>query len=1613
MESKVISDTKLIYLVVSKAYVKVCLLIRVFSFLSVISGLALCFCMDAKANTKSAPYDFSETIKILSSFGNRATGSKGCKATAEYIKKCFSKNKSALTGSHIFKLPVRKHFKSQLIDPDQNISIPISPVFYNAISLNNIAPGGISAPLVYVGSGETEKFDGKDIKGAIILMDLDSGKRWQTAAALGAKALIFIDKDKSHFTNRFLIEEKKELSPVYFPMFYTKLETIKGLFGDVTDIKRPASGKVASNINILSKNSWKNTLTRNIYSFVPGKDPELSKELILIEAFFDSTMHIAGISPGADEACSIACLLEIAKTLQQKPPLRSVLLVATSGHAQTLTGMREMISSISTKSKYLKKLKKRFTKYAKNSENNLRVLKYYSEYGLEDASKSKKLQTALQECIKNKIDKIAQKLVYLRTQSKGNGKADLIDKLTKKRRLLNRFCFNEKYSDCSNKEKAVVNDLIAEAINQQTRIYDDMKSSLKMLASAKKFRKIVKGKKLKIVISLHLSSHGSGIGAFSRGFGYLLKPNVNRKAVYSEINDLLLKGAEKYNKKQKAPSFFYDTLRCNRIRPWESYFIDRPFLGGEVSALAGYTGFSFVTVNDARSLWGTCCDLYDNVNLNNAKKQSSLICFLFKEVADAPDISTKKKHKNGFATVQGRGKILRYGELFPDQSASDAVIVSFQGKTCFYSMVDSSGLFFVKGVADKKQVFDKLIIEGYRFDPLTGSIVMAIDKRQTGKSSYRLKIRRRYMETDIVMFSCRYTTLLGLLEPRTFNYMTKIRVIDGRSDTLPRQYWYSRIDTRSSVITSVFLEPEARMKIILSDNILRKKMILSNAKDFKPEGIGYKIDSQPFIHFAGLTAAKDMWALLEPRISHLEKHGIKDENIKTLFHEGKNALKDATDALIAKKHTTFFGETGKSWALASRVYNHIEKTQKDVLTGVLFYIAMFVPFAFFMECFLFSYTNIHKKIIAFSGILIILVTIVYNIHPAFKLAYSPFVIILAFFIILLSSIVTIIIFSRFEDEMLRIQKRAVLVWSDEASPIKTFAAAFFIGANNLKRRPLRTCLTCITLIILTFTIMSFTSVKTMQSNMRLLFGKDAPYHGVLLKQINWKSLPRQSLTKLEDTFGSNCIIAPRAWLGTCEKTGNSIIPVKCNEKVFEAKGALGLSSRENLFLSGDKIISCGRWFNDNERQSVLLSELMAKYLGIDIAGGKNIFVELWGISFEVVGIFSGKKLMQNTDLDAEPLTPAIFSSETFSKITEEEMAAIESGEDIQRFQSRYRHIKGALTIILPYQTLMTIGGHLKSVSACFKDNKSLKLKAEKLANRFGLLIFCGEKEGIFVYSVSELIKYSGMPNIIIPLMISLLIVFNTMTGNVFERKGEIATYTSVGLSPLNVSFVFIAEALAMAVISITLGYLAAQTGAGLFANTSFFSSITVNYSSLAGIMAMVLVMAVVLISVIYPSKVAARIAGFNKEKMWIKKDDDKDCIEVTLPFLIKNDELNSLSKYMYNYFKAHQDISHGVFSTGETNLISKEKNMDNINKKKCALAYLTSKVWLAPFDLGIMQLVDMLFYEFEEASDFFEIKMLIKRKSGEVNAWKRIVHMFIINIRKQLLIWRLKNKTSV
>jgi hypothetical protein len=1573
-------------------------------------------------------------IASLAGLGDRAPGTSGCAAAADAIEAYFRGLGVGEVERLAFRLPVVAHGPATLTLAGGDKKAALAPLALDALSPDAVPPGGLTGPVVYAGKGAYRDFDGKTPAGAIVLMDLDSGRNWQAAAQLDARTLVYVDESPADDpADAGLFKDKFELTPVRFPRFLLPADAARELFGDYKALVGDAAGPTAT---LTGAAAWRPAVSHDVMLLFPGAAPALAGELLVVEAPYDATAFAPGHAPGADEASSVAALLRLARRLAASPPARPVLLVATAGHARSLAGLREFYAALRAKGKDLR-AKARELKAAVHADKaTLAALDGLEAAGpaalaappqagkMDDAANQEKtrLRAALLETLKDEVDGLTTQLMRLRL-APGEKDAAAIDALAAKRAALRKLLWREEYSGLSDAEAASMLALVPATRQRLHAAMDAAATEAACVASARELRRLVGDKDIVAQVSLYLSSHGEGVGAFAQGFAFEVKPGVKPTQAYGRITRSLAEAAAAAVRAQNLPAGYYrDAMREDREQPWQGMLPDRPPLGGEIGNIAGVLGVTLATVDDARLAWGTPGDTAARVDDASLTRQSRFVTDMVAAMTAPSFVVGEKRPRNVFSTLAGRVNFIRQGELFPERPAPETVLCVYQGKTRFYAMTDAKGEFLVSGLANKKYVLDKAVIEGFRFDPHTGAAIWAIDKKQTGKEAYRVKMNRNAMETDLVMFGCEQTTLFSAFDPRSFRYFTRIDLLDARREAPPLRYWFSRLDTLDSTLLSLFLEPGTPFKCILSDTVLARKLILLNASPQHPTGTGYLIDSWPILPVTEMLGARDMWELLGPRVKNLENHGIVSERIRDLEARGRALYDQAVAAGKDKRYDAMIAAARSSWALAVRVYNDVEKTQRDVLLGVLFYIALFIPFAYCVERVVFNFADIHKRIAAFLAVLAAVIAVVYQVHPAFALTYSPLVVILAFFILGLSVMVGLIIFMRFEREMTALQRRSSHARSVEIGGMRAFAAAFVIGVSNLRRRKVRTALTCLTLVILTFTIMSFTSVKSTRDEGAALFAPKAPYRGVLLKNVGWRSLPSEALTVVRDAYGAGNVVAPLAWLELPEKTMSPATTVRAGRNVETVQGLIGLSPDEAQTGRMRGVLVAGQWFAPGARDAVILPRPMAERLGV----GPGDRVTLFGRPFTVAGLFARNALDTRVDLDGESLTPVVYPSEASVEVSEAEKEAAESGDDVKTMQSRYQHVDDDLTAIIPYDTLMGLGGQLKSVLVAPRSEALALGKAQAddgsalaagLADRFGLAVFSGQDDGVYLYHAGDALGYAGVPNILIPLVISVLIVLNTMIGAVFERKREIGVYTAVGLAPSHVSFLFIAEALAFAVISVVLGYLLAQVCAGLLSGTPLWAGMTANYSSMAGVAAMGLVIGVVLLSVIYPSRMAAKIAIPDVNRSWSLPPAENGVMKTRLPFLVRVREQECAGGFLFDYYETHQDVSHGLFATADVRCLfecpwelpdaephPKERDPAFWDLSSCMR--LTATVWLAPFDFGIKQGVTLYFVPSEDTPGYMEIDVELSRLAGEAGMWKRLNKGFVNDLRKQLLVWR-------
>ncbi|MDP7236571.1 MAG: FtsX-like permease family protein, partial [Candidatus Latescibacteria bacterium] len=384
-------------------------------------------------------------------------------------------------------------------------------------------------------------------------------------------------------------------------------------------------------------------------------------------------------------------------------------------------------------------------------------------------------------------------------------------------------------------------------------------------------------------------------------------------------------------------------------------------------------------------------------------------------------------------------------------------------------------------------------------------------------------------------------------------------------------------------------------------------------------------------------------------------------------------------------------------------------------------------------------------------------------------------------------------------------------------------------------------------------------------------------------------------------------------------------------------------------------------------------------------------IELLGTRYTVIGLLDSEQLDIYRDMDDESLMPALFQmTRTMTQMDEEVfMSTIQAAE----------HVISNNILILPYGQTLDINGSTRSIAISgFEDETILKSAVEAFMSRVMLAMFVGVGDQVKVYSSLGTTSISGIANLIIPILIAAFLVLNTMMGAVYERFREIGVYSAVGLAPNHVAALFIAEASVFATIGAVMGYLVGQFITLGLSYFDLLGGMSINYSSLSAVYSTIVVMAVVLLSTLYPAKKAADMTVEDVNRRWKPPVPEGDAWRFEFPFTVSAVEALPLSNYLTHIFKTHEDSSAEDFVT-ENSFLS------CVSGEHFETYQVNATVWLAPYDLAISQDVCL---EIEQIPDehLYRIMVSINRRSGDWSQWQTINRRFFTVLRKRFLVWR-------
>ncbi len=1568
-----------------------------------------------------------QLIADFEALGSRVTGYPGAHEAADRVAEMF--REIGLEDVHTQQFPVvvprarpdEQGRPASITVADEGISFEMLPLWPNLVRTPKTPPGGIQGNLIYAGPGNLRAFNGQDVTDSVTMVDFNCQAEWFNGPLLGTQAVLFIEPEE---TIRGEAEAKFLSIPVDIPRYWIPREAADYLLALL-------QSRDEVPVVVKCDMRWERATGENVIARIEGTDQRLKNQRVVIQAYYDSIAVTPDQAPGAENACSIAAMMQLARAFKQQPPKRTVVFLATSGHFQALAGTKHFISQFIRGAHGEKRVKAMF-----NIVNEARgeledaIARVWEDPGRLDQDKS--IEELTDERLRalgrvaravnfarKRTGKLQKVVNAAKTDDPNHGKLEEYklssEELEERQQLVGEF--DARIPEIRQAIETVRQQLeSARKLNEEASLeakqaaLDNVQDAAWSLVRALDFS----DKKIYLWFSVDLSSHNDQFGIFYKGYFYNYSESIQWK--FSDIGKKAREYSDLISTALGVPVRLMDGINAIQGKSWQTYMAGKLALSNEVATLAGIPGLGFATVHDSRPWVDTPLDRSENVQMSNLVEQTRFLsCLLMDLVSiDDPRDLYDLELADNYVEIKGRGVQFNPAEsLFPDDPVAGAVAVARTGsktsmgvRSEIFDIVGEDGRFILPGLPNSRARGGQITVEAYLLDEADGRVRMAPDLGVTGAEQYpnQVAMDQEVKPVTVVLFDCKPVAIFDMVDQRFFQLLREIHVYDAQTDAAPYEYGYclplppQQFTSSYEPVAVIYAPSGTKLKITMGASLLGLRFLLVNPTEREELGEGYLVDRYPSLYATPYRCAMDMWLLDEARMEDLSAHGITNQRVVDSHEEAEKHLKLAQQYLKERCYDDFFTAARSAWSYESRAYPDVRKTADDVVKGVLFYLALLMPFALFAERLFIGAREIKGQIAGTVAFFIGIFILIALVHPAFAITFTPMIILLAFIILALTVIVVGIVVQKFEEQMREMRWEQTGVREADVGRLSASAAAFNLGISNMRRRKIRTLLTCTTLVLLTFTVLSTTSIKqTVRSN-RIRLPHTAAYNGIMIRDKTWTPIGEPTTRVMRNEFGDSYPVAPRAWYFSSNVGEQSFVDVSRAGASYAATAMLGLTPEEAQITHPQEALKeGGRWFTDDDTLACIVPQEMAETLNIQPTDVGNVFVSVFGTRLRVIGIIDSDRFKRIEDLDGEQITPVDYLLMQEQQAQRQSMQA--GNEQMSEDELReYIHLTPDAVLIVPYNFVVNAGGTLRSVALGIPDAASVREHLDNLMSRIELNLYAGLDGQTLLCSAVGTTGLQGASDIIIPVLIAALIVLNTMLGSVYERTNEIHIYSSLGLAPTHIAALFVAEASVYAVLGAVAGYLVGQVAAKILLMTNLLGGLYLNYSSLAAVGSTLMIMVTVLLSVIYPARVASNIAMPGIERRWTLPEPVNDVMRMKLPFTVTGDQALGVNVFLLDYLAAHADYSLGNFSTGDISLEAVEYERGD--------GYaLSVMVWLAPYDLGVSEHVTLETVPSED-EEIFEINAVIRRESGDEASWIRVTRNFINLLRKQYLLWR-------
>ncbi|RLE80526.1 MAG: hypothetical protein DRJ51_05665 [Thermoprotei archaeon] len=1445
-------------------------------------------------------------IVALSSGGSRFPGYEGYEKAVEYIYNYLANELglNAFTLSYKALIPYDYNSTLTVLLPGFEKKIRVYALLPNLVQTCQTPPGGIEGKLVYVGKGEVKDFRGKDINGSIVLIHYNTKSNWMYAMNLGAKAVIFIEP---RYTVRGEGDYKVLQVPIKFPRVMISRKDADFL---LSLLEKKGEVRVRLEVNMF----WKEVELKNVFAIIPGRAGfEKLEDIIIIATYFDAYGVVPAKTPACDEASSAAALLEFARILKKKPPYRHVLLAFFSGQPLGMAGARYFAEEL--------------------------FFRHWSKPLIVNGSKGMISLTG---------DQV--KTVFVLDLSSDSPALALVTHGT--------FYGGFDWTRAGNVQ--------------------DMESYIKYKIGGEykviEKKHVVEGRKLTFYERIY------AIGGKEYKLYFALS-GLDREGLPSQVNHI-----------------------------------------GEIFNHVNIFAVTFFTAHAARIYWETPSQTLEVVNIEHLRPQIELASSIMFVTLNDPRESTTEMLRTimhghsrtaplGFAFLRGKVRYYNFSKAWYDTKWSkvldedDFIIVYVRMRMArmgyrhyFIVKADMNGSFEIPGLKPSGWALGAFEYEVAAFviNNRTGNIKWAPDYgfygiklwpygpaftlRSGGEASGEIPV-------NVILFKCGTIVLHDAIDPTTLTtpLVAKLspltfKLYDSLSNSELVQYGYYISVPPSPVLTSQLIalgigDPAVGYDaIIFIPPDIPVDIVFRSIEEDIPLGIirGLKVHEGEYVDISitALRYAEEMIKLAGERLSALRKEPALSGSIGIAVQYFEEALRSYNEGLKLLKegeYTRAYTLMYRSWYLSRKAYSITREVYTNIVYTNVLLMVMLIPCAIIMERLLFERRGL-SRIIYTIVVLLVLIVISYVLHPGLRITWNTLMASLSIVSVILTLPPLGFIITGVITVAKELRKKMIGLHFIDVSRFSITSAALSIGVGNLKKRPIRTTLTLISVLCMVISLVLFTSWVFGDYFVSTAMPVKPTYKGILVKvgQEEWSISP-SLLEYLKGYFEDKAIICPRVWLRTPVRGGGVYFMTEAGELGY-AKAVIGVTADEPLLRA---FISKEAW-RGLTFVAVISSDL-AELMKLDI--GDKIYVA--GTRLTIVGIIPIERLSDYLmEIDGDLITPRDpFAPPGSPEKTRDSI------------------------IIIPYGLAIRIGGTISSLAILIEDDALLWKAAKDISEHLTYLaIYASDGKTSVLAKWVRGYQLMGLNQLVVPLSIMILILLNVMIASIYERIREIKIYSVLGLSPMHVSFMIFAEGFVYAILGATIGYMISL---GIGYTTYLFTpeAYPVDFSSPYPAIAILISTLSIILAGIYPSIKASTFVTPSLERKWaIPTKPMGNEWYVPLPITITNEKIAyGMLSYVAEYIK-------GVALEERFRLDQPPRPIKGMRVGKEAFG-IKLRVRLPPYDAVIVEDVEILALVDKKARKI-NFGVHTKLLSGKRYIWISSHRKFIDDIRKQMLLWK-------